>query len=56
MKDNRRTLLSLLFISQVFSFFGQKQVVLEGYAQGTTYHIQYIDQKGKNYQKASLHI
>jgi len=51
MKDSKKTLLWLLFISQAFSFFGQKQVVLEGYAQGTTYHIQYIDQKGKNYQK-----
>lgn len=51
MRDRQKKLLLLLFISQVFSFFGQKQVVLEGYAQGTTYHIQYIDVKGKNYQK-----
>jgi len=51
MRDRQKKLLLLLFISQVFSFFGQKQVLLEGYAQGTTYHIQYIDVKGKNYQK-----
>lgn len=51
MKDSQKTILLLLFISQFFSFFGQKQIKLEGYAQGTSYQIQYIDVKGKNYQK-----
>ena len=51
MKDSQKIFLSFLFSSLIFSFFGQKQIKLEGYAQGTTYHIQYIDVKGKNYQK-----
>lgn len=45
-------LLSLLFLCTFSAVEGQTEsIYLEGFAQGTSYHITYLDNRGRNFQK-----
>lgn len=45
-------LLSLLFLSTFSAVEGQTEsIYLEGFAQGSSYHITYLDNRGRNFQK-----